>query len=149
MLITPSCFLVEWKWTYIFTYKCNAFMVFAPLWRVISYVRSQRSCKNNSNALAALLKKMISKGVKNQRLCRKDNLNKKGHRHWQTKTGTANAIFPTSSSACIIFLIRACHINELYQILRLDDNTPMTTIHTDASKCETPSRIIFLLLLFP
>jgi len=38
----------------------------------------------------------------------------------QTKSGTAIAIFPTSSSACIIFLILACQIPILY------DNTIIT-----------------------
>ena len=33
-------------------------------------------------------------------------------RNLQTKTGTACAIFPTSSSACIIFLIRAYYNRE-------------------------------------
>ena len=31
-----------------------------------------------------------------------------GLKNSHTKTGTANAIFPTSSSACIIFFIRDC-----------------------------------------
>lgn len=38
----------------ICSYKCNEFIVFAPLCRVISYVRSQRSCRNSSNALAGI-----------------------------------------------------------------------------------------------
>lgn len=36
------------------SYKCNELTVLAPLSRVISYVRSQRSCKNNSKDLAVI-----------------------------------------------------------------------------------------------
>lgn len=36
------------------TYRCNELTVLAPLSRVISYVRSQRSCKNNSKDFAVI-----------------------------------------------------------------------------------------------
>ena len=36
-------------------YRCNELTVLAPLSRVISYVRSQRSCENNSKDFAAII----------------------------------------------------------------------------------------------
>lgn len=55
---------------------------------------------------------MFEEDKRKNRICMKNYL--------QTKRGTAIAIFPTSSSACIIFLILAC------QIPILLDNTIIT-----------------------
>ena len=124
----------------MFTYRCNELIVLAPQFKVISYVRSQRSCRNSSKALAVHIESSMSaRGRLIKYLCFKSQnkkvpvpaiahgsspicpflkefkgmtlillpINTSKISGLQTRRGTAIAIFPTSSSDCIIFLMRA------------------------------------------
>lgn len=89
---------------------------------------------------------MISKGLHIKGLKKHNTL--ESQIYSQTKTGTANAIFPTSSSACMIFLIRACQINTFYQIMRLDYKIAMIKRHYRCLKMRNTNQNNLLSLLF-
>ena len=89
-------------------FRCPALTVLAPCETAISVVDFISSSRNSSSAFAVVpgFDWIQRRGLAERQLDR-EVVETKRWGNAQTSTGVACAIFPTSSSACIIFFIRA------------------------------------------